>query len=518
MSAVFLVNGVIIENFYAPTLNQTGPPTNYLESGIDINNNFMLYVHGTRKACGYLVKGTDVGNNYQYDTPTTVINLGTYTFSTTWNPVSTQFANANWIWTVANANITAPGSSDGAGYYYWFYYTFYYSGSANTGKVYAICDSNCVVYFNSTSVATIANGFGSATATGYNINIVNGLNFMRIAAYNSGYGITTTLTIQNTLTYTQSSQIYSFTVGSGTVSFSVATTASVLIVGGGGGGGTAAGLEGSGGGGGGGLLYGSITFAANTAYTFTVGTGGSAASKGSNSSIVCASLGVNELAPGGGAGGSGNAGGGALSNGQPGGSGGGGNGYGTLHVGGASTGFAGALTAKGNAGGSGGHLAGGGGGGGAGAAGTSTTDNGSTNGGNGGGGFTWPTNSVVYGGGGGGGIANGGSTLGLGGSGGGANGGVYGGNGSSAIANRGGGGGGAGGSSGSGGSGGSGIIIISLPISNNPAGLLVSVYDAGSVNVANSDSNWAYSQNTANLSTTTYSNASGALTFNTSAT
>ena len=214
------------------------------------------------------------------------------------------------------------------------------------------------------------------------------------------------------------------------------TSVSYLVVAGGGGGYIA-------GGGAGGMLTGTLSVTPGTAYTVTVGRGGTANVNGANS--VFASI-TSTGGGGGGAGGAGNAGGS-----------GGGGGY-TSSAGGAGT------AGQGNNGGNGSANAGGGGGG-RGAAGSTAP---STHvGGAGGAGLASSISgvSVTYAGGGGGGGTNQGSG-GSGGSGGGGNGRNDGTAGNAGTPNTGGGSGGNGTGAASGDIGGSGIVIISYIIGN----------------------------------------------------
>lgn len=235
-------------------------------------------------------------------------------------------------------------------------------------------------------------------------------------------------------------------------------TVPVLLVGGGGHGGDVDSNDPAGGGGGGGSVgVGSLSFAKDEIYNFSVGSGAFSSSSISIPSTLSGPS-VNETALGGGEGGN------ATSSwaGQSGGSGGG---AGNGSVGGAAAGGSGLLMYYSNSGGaSGGPGESGGGGGGASQVGASTT---SYNGGNGGNGYTW-INGKTYGGGGGGGgyFANGGSP-GSGGTGGGGDATNTGNRGDAENGTGGGGAGATGGYSSSayGGGGGGGAFVIAFPIS-----------------------------------------------------
>jgi hypothetical protein len=182
--ANFLVNTTnSLNTFFITTRAQSGPPTNYTVSGTDIRNNFKLYMHGTRSKCNYQVGGVDIGTYYQKDTSNFVYNMGVYNFSgCPWLPLDPKLSNAYWIWGLADAYINDPTN-----YTYWMYYTFYYSGSQNTGTVYLVCDNVCNLYFNSVYIPGVnGGGWGSTTAPSASITIKNGLNYIRISAYNGG--------------------------------------------------------------------------------------------------------------------------------------------------------------------------------------------------------------------------------------------------------------------------------------------------------------------------------------------
>ena len=177
----YLVNNTStsLNNFYVTTNPQIGPTTNYIQdNGTDIGSNFKLYVYGTRKACNYLSGTTDIGTYYQYDSTKASDDLGAYNIAP-WNVTTSQTSNARWIWNNANA-----ASSATAYIYIWFYFTFHYSGSANTGTLYAACDNHSTFYLNGGTGITIDGGW--PTTRQISISIVNGLNYIRVCAYNSG--------------------------------------------------------------------------------------------------------------------------------------------------------------------------------------------------------------------------------------------------------------------------------------------------------------------------------------------
>lgn len=258
----------------------------------------------------------------------------------------------------------------------------------------------------------------------------------------------------SSITASGSHFVHTFTAG-GTFTPKQSMDVEYLVVGGGGGGGPVSNRRMAGGGGGGGnVVTGTVSVTANTGYTITIGSGGTAGSGTTRGGTGgTSSFGALASADGGGGGGAGV----TNINGVNGTSGGGGGNTGT-----GGTGSSGGNGGTGFNGGNATHAGAGGGGdgsvGGTGSNGTSST------GGNGGAGTSSSINgtATVYGAGGGGGSSTTGGTAG---SGGGDGGTASSPNGGTATANRGGGGGGAGnhtvnGQSNTGGAGGSGIVII----------------------------------------------------------
>jgi hypothetical protein len=185
-SSNYFLLGVDITTFYIKTSPQSGPPIEYyIQNNRIFNDTNTLYMHGTRKPCNYFINNVDIGRFYQVDTFTKAIDLGAYNIAianTTWGgPQSNIFNNAKWIWNVAGAITSAPGSV-----FIWFYYTFY-SNSVKTGKINVICDNHANVYFNQSDLGIADGGWGlNSVGNEKSINIVNGLNYIRIAAYNAG--------------------------------------------------------------------------------------------------------------------------------------------------------------------------------------------------------------------------------------------------------------------------------------------------------------------------------------------
>jgi len=531
----FLVNTTnSLNTFFIRTNAQTGPPTNYTTSGTDVRNNFTLYMHGIRSKCNYQVGGVDIGTYYQRDTPNFVYNMGAYNFNLSpWGTLDPKLNNAYWIWATPNACLNSPGSDNGA--FYWFYYTFYYSGSQNTGTIYVVCDNIANVWFNNIAVSSTlitGGGWGSVTAPSAPVTINNGLNYIRIAAYNTGSGSTGTyLIVGNSSSGTAgSNNTYTYTSVGGTmqIRFTETTTFTILLIAGGGG----AGYDGGGGGGGGGVYTNTLTLSP-AIYTITLGGGGAAAtstsvigSNGGNSSFIGGTTSI--ICYGGGGGGS-NHNSSAAGNGGSGGGRGAPDGAGAGQVGTFGTGISG----QGNNGGDSSDRGSGGGGGGYSGAGGNGSSSGGGNGANGILSSISGTSTWYAGGGGGGTWAY--TTAGTGGLGGGGNGAAVTGNGGNATYYGGGGGGNGNISTGGAlsGSGYQGICIISISNSYisagggtaGPAGLIASVYDSTNTNnVANTNSEWVYStvsspNNTTSLYNTNNTGSGGAaIAYNSTAT
>lgn len=184
----YFVNNSSLTTFFNTQKPQTGPTTGYNQNdGSYIANLFTLYRSGTRSLCKFLSGTTDIGNYYQRDSLTiapicvtnysgTVVN-GVYSM-TPWNVTSSQMSTAIWIWDRTTAANNAPANQ-----YLWFYYTFYYSGSNNIGTLWAICDDIGTFYLNQGTGIGIDGGWPASGNRG-NINIVNGLNYIRVCGYN----------------------------------------------------------------------------------------------------------------------------------------------------------------------------------------------------------------------------------------------------------------------------------------------------------------------------------------------
>lgn len=138
---------------------------------------------GTRSLSGFSESGTDLGFYFQVETPTYANDLGAYNVANPWGGAQgTKFQYARWIWNEAGA------VNDAAAYsYMWYYYTFYYTGSQNTGTVYGICDDVGRFYLNGSDVGSMGGGWGpNSNGNSFSVSIVNGMNYIRISAYNSG--------------------------------------------------------------------------------------------------------------------------------------------------------------------------------------------------------------------------------------------------------------------------------------------------------------------------------------------
>jgi len=185
MTSNFKRNETDLYSSYDRTNVITLPLNHYTigNAGTDeLDDHFSLYVHGTRSKSYFLEGGTDLGYYFQVDSVLKVIEIGAYVNSIVGGTANNaKYVNAKWIW----PSYTMQGINDG--YTFWFYYTFYYSGSANTGTIYGACDDYAYLYFNSTAIGTLSGAYATTGATNsYSVSIVNGLNYIRIAAYNGG--------------------------------------------------------------------------------------------------------------------------------------------------------------------------------------------------------------------------------------------------------------------------------------------------------------------------------------------
>ena len=137
----------------------------------------------------YSINGIDLGNNYQIDTVNYAFDLGGYGISP-WNITNTRFANARLIWNDSNGVTSSPGFI-----YIWFYYSFFYNGATNTGTLFSACDDFATFYISNTSNVAIntSSGYGNGITINAgspggltnSITINNGMNYIRVLAYNS---------------------------------------------------------------------------------------------------------------------------------------------------------------------------------------------------------------------------------------------------------------------------------------------------------------------------------------------
>jgi hypothetical protein len=146
--------------------------------------NKTLYMFGTRNASGFEINGVDLGFYYQQDS--VFDSSSGYCFALNLLVVPNQYKSnisldAQAIW--PQNNIINPLASNNS-IFYWVYYTFYYSGADNSGSVVYGCDNYSTLYFNGIYISRTENN----TYTDSSINIVRGLNYIRIACYNSNAG------------------------------------------------------------------------------------------------------------------------------------------------------------------------------------------------------------------------------------------------------------------------------------------------------------------------------------------
>ena len=150
----------------------------YIQEGRqELFTNSAYYMHGKRNPTGFKVNDIDIGQYFQQTLPFD----GSYghCFEIEYNAFGTvaniSDTDARVIWP---ENIVASQTSFTNSVYYWLYYTFYYGGSANTGNMYWRCDNYAYIYFNNTGIGNSSNSLS--------ISILNGLNYIRVAAYNAG--------------------------------------------------------------------------------------------------------------------------------------------------------------------------------------------------------------------------------------------------------------------------------------------------------------------------------------------
>jgi hypothetical protein len=138
---------------------------------------------GKRETVRFEIGGADIGKYFQQDsTFSRAIQLSSSNAAwDIWVPptVTNKFASAKFIWNVANADISAP-----VNVYIWFYYTVYYSGtSTKSCKLYGIIDNVANIFINDDAVISLDNTVSAST--GYTVNIIPGLNYIKVLAWNS---------------------------------------------------------------------------------------------------------------------------------------------------------------------------------------------------------------------------------------------------------------------------------------------------------------------------------------------
>ena len=161
--------------------------TNYNIPGVsDLFKNRPLYMHGPRNSTGYLINGIDMGRLFQNSSHCD----GSYGYCFTINHPSMaqtdKLRNSQLIWPENNGYIAPQTTGSSPSCSYWLYHTFYYSGSSTTGLLYVIADNAATFYLNSTFISNGIN-FNLGNSISINLpNIVNGLNYIRVAVVNDG--------------------------------------------------------------------------------------------------------------------------------------------------------------------------------------------------------------------------------------------------------------------------------------------------------------------------------------------
>jgi hypothetical protein len=148
---------------------------------------------GKRETVRFEIGGDDIGKYFQQDsTFSRAIQLSSSNAAwDTWVPptLTNKFASAKFIWNVANADISAP-----VNVYIWFYYTVYYSGaSTKSCTLYCVVDDNATVFINNAAAINVSNVISAST--GYTVNIIPGLNYIKVLAWNGGSAAGLKLTI-----------------------------------------------------------------------------------------------------------------------------------------------------------------------------------------------------------------------------------------------------------------------------------------------------------------------------------
>jgi len=103
------------------------------------------------------------------------------------------------IWNISTAATTAPDNV-----FLWFYYSFNFSGTITNATIYAAVDDQATIYINNVKVSdiTYSSSFGVSSAQIINnVTLVNGTNYIKVAANNNGGQACLILSIYNGSTY-----------------------------------------------------------------------------------------------------------------------------------------------------------------------------------------------------------------------------------------------------------------------------------------------------------------------------
>ncbi len=187
MSTLYINSTTTVANSYITTSPGSLSATSYTINSVDINSNFCLYMFGTRRLSNYKMNNTDLGFYYQKDTPTYALSMGgindAYPLSIWGGAPHSIFTNSLYIWNVVGTSTYSPP----ANIYLCFYHSFFYNGTQNTGIINCICDNFAAIYFNNVSIGSGSGGWGAGSlGSQYPITIANGMNYIRIFAYNGG--------------------------------------------------------------------------------------------------------------------------------------------------------------------------------------------------------------------------------------------------------------------------------------------------------------------------------------------
>lgn len=192
----YSINGTSITNNYAQITPKIGisnalslTPNNFISNyyinGSERSLQIPFYMHGPRtNSSGFKANGIDTASYYQqngtFDGSYGYVFVNSYSSSM---PAIFANAGAQCIWSENTAGAPQTISQNAV---CWYYYTFIYSGSATSGTIYVQVDDAAHVYFNNVAIGSTGMIFDQSYAQLSISNLTTGLNFIRIAAINTG--------------------------------------------------------------------------------------------------------------------------------------------------------------------------------------------------------------------------------------------------------------------------------------------------------------------------------------------